>query len=186
MKFDFRESLAFALLKAFKAHLRAANAGLAAYGLQVGQDLLLFHLWAEDGLTQSELVRRLEVEPPTLTRALRRLQRIGLVTRTPDPVDARALRVHLTAAGRRLEESVSRVWTELDALERTALGDAEHRLLRELALQLRGALAQARLPRFEPSASKLERSPGAQSRARRSPPAGAPTSGALPRRRAAR
>jgi DNA-binding MarR family transcriptional regulator len=158
MEFDFRESLAFALVQAAKAHLRVAGVGLAAYGLQVGQDMFLFQLWAEDGLTQSELVRRLGVEPPTVTKALRRLERIGLITRRRDPGDARALRVYLTPRGRRLERPVARIWAELEARERSALGDAAHNRLRQLAMRMRDALAQARP---EHGASRPARSRGA-------------------------
>ncbi len=141
MKFDFRESVAFALVQAAKAHFRAAGAALAEHGLQVGQDLLLIQLWQEEGLTQSELVRRLSVEPPTVTRALGRLQRAGLVTRRRDPADARALRVYLTASGRRLEGPVTRVWAELDARERAALTEEEQRVLCRVTRRLRDLLA---------------------------------------------
>ncbi len=183
MEFDFRQSLAFALVQAAKAHLRAAGAGLAAYGLQVGQDMFLLQLWAEDGLTQSELVRRLGVEPPTVTKALRRLERIGLITRRPDPSDARALRVYLTPEGRKLEKPVARVWAQLEARERSALGEVEHRRLRELALRMRDILVPAHP---EQGASSLTRSRGAQSRARRSSRAGARASGEPPTHRARR
>jgi DNA-binding MarR family transcriptional regulator len=47
-----------------------------------------------------ELAQIEQVEPPTMTRLVDGLQRDGYVTRSPDPDDARAVRVETTARGR--------------------------------------------------------------------------------------
>jgi DNA-binding MarR family transcriptional regulator len=128
--------LAF-LLKVHRA--RAAKA-LAHLGLHPGQDVLLSVMWDEEGLTQSELARRLEVEPPTVTKVLERLERSGLVHRRRDERDARVSRVFLTAAGRRLRHEVEGVWAELDAVMVAGLDAGEQRTLRDLLGRLRGNL----------------------------------------------
>lgn len=43
---------------------------------------------------------------PTMTTQVRRLEEAGLVTRTVDPGDARAVRIRITAAGRRTLNAV--------------------------------------------------------------------------------
>lgn len=48
------------------------------------------------------LARAEQVRLPTMSRLVRSLERAGLATRTPDPADARACRVHATALGRRV------------------------------------------------------------------------------------
>jgi DNA-binding MarR family transcriptional regulator len=53
-------------------------------------------------LTPSELAERERVKRPTTTRILANLERLGLVTRTPDPEDGRASLVAATASGRAL------------------------------------------------------------------------------------
>jgi DNA-binding MarR family transcriptional regulator len=53
-------------------------------------------------LTPSELAERERVKRPTATRILANLDRLGLVTRTPDPADGRASLVATTASGRTL------------------------------------------------------------------------------------
>ena len=50
---------------------------------------------APDGLRQGELARRLGVRPPTVSAAVSRLERDGLVLRKKDPDDPRARRVCL-------------------------------------------------------------------------------------------
>ncbi|HJR97107.1 MAG TPA: MarR family transcriptional regulator [Actinomycetota bacterium] len=47
-----------------------------------------------------ELAALEQVEPPTMTRLVDGLQRDGYVTRSPDPDDARAVRVEATDRGR--------------------------------------------------------------------------------------
>lgn len=47
-----------------------------------------------------ELARIERVAPPTLSRAIDRLEEHDMVRRRPDPLDGRAVRVELTRAGR--------------------------------------------------------------------------------------
>ena len=93
------ETLTYALIKVVKAHRNQMAARLLPLGLHVGQELLLNQLWRQDGLTQGELIARLGVEPPTVTKTLQRLERAGLVRRSPDPDDSRATVVAATPDG---------------------------------------------------------------------------------------
>jgi DNA-binding MarR family transcriptional regulator len=113
-----RQNASFALAKVCRAHRTYVGELLSAHGLHVGQDMVLVELWQDDGLRGSELADRLGVEPPTVTKMLRRLEACGLVERRTDPQDARSLRVYLTAQGLALEEPVVRCW---ERAERTML-----------------------------------------------------------------
>jgi DNA-binding MarR family transcriptional regulator len=53
-------------------------------------------------LAPSELAERERVKRPTATRILANLERLGLVSRTPDPADGRASLVATTGSGRAL------------------------------------------------------------------------------------
>ncbi|MDP9455199.1 MAG: MarR family transcriptional regulator [Actinomycetota bacterium] len=119
-------------------------------GLRVGQDMLLSRLWREDGLTQSELVERLGVEPATVSKVLSRMEGAGLVARRRDPRDARSSRVYLTERGRSLREPTSQAWEEAEERmlegfapeERVLLG----RLLARVRENLSGDPSRARTP----------------------------------------
>ena len=50
-------------------------------------------------MTQAQLARRVAIEQPTMVRTIDRMERDGLVTRTPDPNDRRASRITLTDRG---------------------------------------------------------------------------------------
>src|SRR3546814_5194560 len=62
----------------------------------------------------TDLARAAELNPGAMTRLLDRLQAKGLVARTADPTDRRALNIDLTDAGLRSEEHTS----ELQSLMR--------------------------------------------------------------------
>ncbi|WP_279103044.1 MarR family winged helix-turn-helix transcriptional regulator [Gordonia bronchialis] len=67
---------------------------------------LLTVLYRNDSLGMSELVTRLALDKSTVTRQIDALVRVDLVERHPDPADARARRVALTADGRRRVDAV--------------------------------------------------------------------------------
>jgi DNA-binding MarR family transcriptional regulator len=77
---------------------------------------LLLPLYEENGLRVGELARRAGLSKQTLTTMVRLLERDGLVTRRPDPRDARAARIHLTARARRFQPVAESVLAELEEL----------------------------------------------------------------------
>jgi DNA-binding MarR family transcriptional regulator len=64
---------------------------------------VLSALWEQDGLLSGLLALRLGVNASTVSRAIKRLERAGLVRRQRDPADERTVRVWLTAAGREVQ-----------------------------------------------------------------------------------
>jgi DNA-binding MarR family transcriptional regulator len=75
---------------------------LEPLGVAPGQFGALLVLYEADGLTQTELSERLDVEQPTMANTLSRMQRDGLITREPDPHDRRRSLVRLTASAHEL------------------------------------------------------------------------------------
>jgi DNA-binding MarR family transcriptional regulator len=101
------------------ARLRLANARLARRvrreALSAGDDLTASRLAAlatiEDlgPITLGELAAEEQVQPPSMTRIVARLEEHGLTTREVDSQDRRIVRVQITAAGRQtLERSRTR------------------------------------------------------------------------------
>lgn len=120
----------FTLAKVCKAHRSSVGELLSEIGLHAGQEMVLVELWEEDGRRAGELAGRLGVEPPTITKMLRRLEACGLIKRRPDPEDARSFRVCLTRRGRSLETSVTRCW---ESAEKRALDGLDKEERREFA-----------------------------------------------------
>jgi DNA-binding MarR family transcriptional regulator len=103
MAFDRMESatyLAGLLAKSFSRALQERGRSL---GFSPGQLPLLLELWAQEGLTQKQLIDRLDAEQATIAKTLARMQRDGLVERRRHPADRRARQIFLTEKGRALE-----------------------------------------------------------------------------------
>jgi MarR family transcriptional regulator, organic hydroperoxide resistance regulator len=130
----------FTLAKVCKAHRGNVGELLAAHGLHVGQEMVLVELWESDGLRGGELAVRLGVEPPTITKMLRRLEGCGLVERRPDPSDARSFRVYLTDDGRALEGPVTGCWELSEERLLAGMGEEDRRTFHELLVRVRGNL----------------------------------------------
>jgi MarR family transcriptional regulator, organic hydroperoxide resistance regulator len=137
---EITENTSFVLAKVCKANRGHVGALLAEHGLHVGQEMVLAELWQDDGLRGGELAVRLGVEPPTVTKMLRRLEGCGLVERRPDPTDARSFRVHLTQRGRALEGPVSRCWAQTEETALAGLSAGESGAFRKLLIRVRSNL----------------------------------------------
>ena len=87
--------------------------------MTVAQSATLETLHREGPLRLGDLGRRLGIQPSTLTRNFARLEERNLVTREPDPDDARATRAVLTPEGERAAEIVGR---QSDAFAEQILG----------------------------------------------------------------
>ena len=133
-------SVGTALVGVCRAHRNRAAAALGEVGLYVGQEWVLLNLLEQEGVTQSELAAACDVEAPTMSKALERMERAGAVQRRADAEDARVTRIHLTAKGRELAEEVQRIWTGLEQATVAGLSAEERLLLRRLLLQVRSNL----------------------------------------------
>lgn len=131
------ETTGYLMVQISRAHRKAADMALAELGLHIGQEILLMHLWANDGLIQSELADLMQVEPPTLTKMVNRMEKAELLERRKDEQDARSCRIYLTDQGKALQEPVNQVWNALETQILTDLTLAEQLLLRRLLMQVR-------------------------------------------------
>jgi len=127
-----RQNTSFALAKVCGAHRAYVGELLAEHGLHVGQEMVLVELWQDDGLRGGELAERLGVEPPTITKMLRRLETCGLVERRADPEDARSLRIYLTGQGRSLEAPVVRCWERAEQTVLAGINARDRQTFRRL------------------------------------------------------
>jgi DNA-binding MarR family transcriptional regulator len=123
------QSLGYALARAFRAVNRATNRALAGHGLSSEQAHVLLILWVEGSMKVGELQRILSLSSGTLTGALDRMERAGLLRRLPDPDDRRAFRVEPTP----FEDAQRRaVLKALEKLEREAFAALNERERKEL------------------------------------------------------
>lgn len=103
MAFERSESAGYLINHLARLFAQALAREIKPLGLAPGQFMVLLVLWREDGLTQRDLVSRLDLEQATLANTLARMERDGLVRRGPHPSDGRAQVIRLTARARQLE-----------------------------------------------------------------------------------
>lgn len=96
--------------------------------------------------TMAEISRQLRVSKQNITGMISRLESLGLIRRSPDPDDLRAVRIHLSRRGQQVGEAVTplyRRWIdtalgELSGTERKTLAKAVDRLIQSLATEVDG------------------------------------------------
>ncbi len=108
-------------------------------GLAPAQFMTLLELWEEDGLTQKELVQRLDVEQATMANTLTRMERDKLINRKPHPADGRAQSICLTRKAKELKEEATQAAREQNEV---ALADFSQKE-KEVFLKLMGKAIEA-------------------------------------------
>ena len=115
----------FALSVAARSVLGIYRPILEPMGLTHPQYLVMLALWGRSPLAVKELIEMLQLDGPTLSPMLKRLEAAGLVTRTRDPQDERQLRIDLTEKGRALRQQALNVPPTVVAKLGMSLGELE-------------------------------------------------------------
>ena len=113
------------LRKASRRLSQIYDHSLESAGMTVTQYGLLGHLAKFDGIGIGALAEQLIMDPTTLTRNLRPLERQGFVCDETDRHDKRSRCLHLTASGRAAFESAKPAWVRAQRHIEQALGGAE-------------------------------------------------------------
>ena len=115
---------------------RAFSEALAGANGSVPTWLILSRLMGEKWRAQLDLARAIGIEGPTLTHHLDALEESGLVVRTRDPGDRRAVRVELTEAGREKHGELAQAVIAFNRRLRSGLDETEIQELRALLAKL--------------------------------------------------
>lgn len=103
MAFNRMESATYLASLLAKGFSRALQVRGQKLGFAPGQFPVLLELWAEEGLTQKQLLDRLDIEQATMANTLARMERDGLITRRKHPSDRRSQQIFLTERAREIE-----------------------------------------------------------------------------------
>lgn len=87
---------------------------LEPYGLSKGQPRILNLLVRHNCKTQKDLLTKMDIRPATLTRMLQRMEKNGLLVRTPSSKDQRILEIDLTERGHEAQLASARVFHKMD------------------------------------------------------------------------
>ena len=100
MKFEVLSTPGHLISLAARGFARLSEARLKPLGFGVGHMPVLVALQDGRADTQRDLARFAKIEQPSMAQMLVRMERDGLIQRTPDAADGRSSRVALTGAAR--------------------------------------------------------------------------------------
>ena len=127
----------------YRQMIKELERELAPLELGPGRYIYLFGLYIRDGRKQQELADIIGIDKAAVTRALSRLEESGYIRRKEDKEDRRAMRVYLTARGRKLRPQLETA--AVACIESLTLAlDTDERL------EMRRLLAKMALPFVPP------------------------------------
>ncbi|MCM2291646.1 MarR family transcriptional regulator [Allorhizobium sp. BGMRC 0089] len=141
MDFDRKASPAYLIAQLAKEFSRCLLDRSADLGFSPGQFPVLVELWQENGLTQKQLLERIDVEQATMANTLKRMQRDGLIERQPHPGDRRAQCIFLTEKAIGLKQQAFAAIEDVDSRIFAGFRRFEKELMLEF---IRQALENAR------------------------------------------
>ncbi len=151
MAFEKNTSAGYLVNLLARRFARALQAEIAGIGLTPGTFPALLELWEKDGLTQKNLVERLDIEQATMANTLARMERDGLIRRRKDDNDARVQRIYLTDAAKALRDPATQAAERVNATALRGLADGEaqvflglmHKVLTALATEQQAGTGEA-------------------------------------------
>ncbi len=123
MTYDRESSLGYMTNWAARLFVRAIERRLT--GGNAGPMPVFLALQDGRAMTQTALAQQASVEQPTMANTLSRMERDGLIERTPDPDDKRSALVSLTELGRARAEQALAAAMEVNGIAGSALSEAE-------------------------------------------------------------
>lgn len=138
MNYDRETSLGYMTNWAARLFVRAIERRLA--GGTAGPMPVFLALQDGRAMTQTALAQQASVEQPTMANTLNRMERDGLVSRTPDPNDRRSALVRLTELGRERADQAFASAVEVNAIAAAELTPAELATYLDLVRRIVAAL----------------------------------------------
>ena len=115
--------LCFAMYSATHAMTRSYKRALAAVGLTYPQYLVMLVLWEHDGIGISEIANTLDLDAPSVTPLVQRLEAAGFLKRSRVPGDDRISSMKVQPKGWGIQQQVADI--QKDIARRTGLEGAE-------------------------------------------------------------
>ena len=137
-----KESTGFLISDIARLMRREFDMRARRLGVTRAQWRTLLVLQREEGVRQTVLAEKLEVEPITLCRMIDRLAESGLVERRRDPDDRRAWQLYLTPAALPLLEQLHEVGASIGEDKFPWLSKPEEAALTDLLGRIRDSLLE--------------------------------------------
>lgn len=125
MSFKKENSAGYLVNHMARLFAKGLQSRIAPLGIVIGQFPVLLELWQADGVSQRELLGKIDVEQATLANTLNRMERDGLIRRTKHPTDARTQLIWLTERAKKLRDEAYQSAQDENEAALGVLTDAE-------------------------------------------------------------
>lgn len=105
---------------------------LADLNLHSGQVFILISLWENDGQSQNDLAKRLNVSSPTITKMVKSLLRTDYIKCVNCRKDGRVVRVFLTPKGYEIKAGIEKIWSDIEGIFLQNFTEPEKMILQQL------------------------------------------------------
>ncbi|RXI97801.1 MarR family transcriptional regulator [Anaerobacillus alkaliphilus] len=116
MKLTFHDHIGIKIHKTDLLLTGLIKAKLDPYNLAPEQNLIMMLLWEKDGITQNQLVEKLNKDKTNIARMASNLEKKGFIKRIPCTDDRRSVKLYLTPCGRDLENQVTPIAAEFNQI----------------------------------------------------------------------
>ena len=116
--------------------MKRAKSKYEEFDLNRSQASILFTLHQRSSMSQKELAESLNMTPPSITSAIRKMEQEGYIRRRQDESDQRVMRLALTEKGAACVENVKRVADEMHELIFQGMSPEEIMIFRRLLIQI--------------------------------------------------
>ena len=138
----FDDSLGFLMTRTARSMKRALDMRLAEHSVTSTQYAVLYVLWEEDGLSLTDLGKRLYFDGPTITGIVDRMERDNLVERRRNDVDRRVIKIYLTKRGKNLKDTLLPLGPEVNKVATVDFTREEKSQLKWLLLKVWRSMEQ--------------------------------------------
>ena len=142
-QYDFESSIGYWIAITSHCYQQTLNDELAPYGITFRQFQVLAWLAYDGELSQTELARRMMVEPPTLVGILDRMQREGWIERRSCSLDRRRKQVALRPGAAPVWSKVVSCLTQIRRQATKGMSPQEVATLKNLLAKVQSNLDEA-------------------------------------------
>lgn len=129
---DIENTLTYLLTPISNAYWVNLEKAMNEINLHSGQVYVLISLWKQDGQSQIELSKNLNLAPPTINKMVKSLVESGFVRSQREENDTRIVRAFLTAKGNEYRSLIEEQWLKLEVRTLLSFTETERLILFQL------------------------------------------------------
>ena len=114
------------MMLADRLHRSAVESAINELGIHRSQHMILMYLsYCKKTVSQSDLAKALEISPAAVAVTLKKLEKSGLIVRTPRENDARTNTIELTEEAKKIVSRSGEIFGEVDVAMCAGISDEE-------------------------------------------------------------